>query len=454
MKIQRIDDIFVIGEACALTSNLADNTQRSIYFWQHFNKLLNIHHLTQGTDFEKYAITYRRNQQLYYSCCIPSNGSYPKNFEIYRIPAGDYAIFQHIGCMQTIKDTIRLIFEDYLPKGQLQKRHHEIVFFEKYTKLFDFDNEASMVEIYVPLAQSSQEERVEIPAKTILQGGNFTGSFSWFGMDYNMNLYKGCSHGCVYCDSRSACYQIHEFDYIRIKEHVLTTLELDLRRKRKKGVVGIGAMSDTYNPYEKDRKITRNALLLLEKYGFGIGIDTKSTLILRDIDILQRIAENSSCIVKITITTSDDNLAKVIEPYAPSSTQRFKALETLHQAGIYAGILLMPILPFINDSVENIKEIVHQAHLHHAKFIYSAFGVTLRDNQRDYFYYQLDHYFPGKRQLYETYYHNIYSCNSLYRKELDAVFKKECHKYGIVYCMDDIIKGYKKRTHIQETLHF
>lgn len=454
MKIRRIDDIFVVGEACPLTNNLTVNTKRSIQFWQQFNKKLKINHLIQGMNFEKYAITYRRNNQLYYSCCVPSNGNYPKGFEIYRIPAGDYAIFEHAGPMHKIKDTIRLIFEKYIPEAQLQKRNHEIIYYEKYTQKFNFDDEQSIVEIYVPIVQVTPKEMKEIPAKSIIQGGNFTGSFSWFGMDYNMNLYKGCSHGCLYCDSRSKCYQIDEFDCVRTKQNLLTTLELQLRSKRKKGVIGIGAMSDTYNPFEKEKEITRNALLLIEKYGFGVGIDTKSTLILRDLDVLKRIAKNSSCIVKITITTSDDSLAKIIEPFAPSSSQRFKALEALHNAGIYAGILLMPILPFINDSEENIKELVYQAHVHHAKFIFSAFGVTLRDNQRDYFYYCLDHYFPGKRDLYEKYYHNTYSCNSLQSKRLETVFKEECHKYGIVYSMKDIIKGYKKEPIRQESLLF
>mgnify|MGYP001120413779 FL=1 len=158
-------------------------------------------------------------------------------------------------------------------------------------------------------------------------------------------------------------------------------------------------MSDTYNPFEKQQEITRGALQLIDRYGYGVGIDTKSTLVLRDLDLLARIASHNPVIIKLTITCADDALGKMIEPYAPSSSERFLALEELHRAGIYAGILMMPILPFINDTPENITGIVELAAKHHAKFIYPAFGMTLRDNQRDYYYYQLDHYFPGKRRL-------------------------------------------------------
>ena len=161
--------------------------------------------------------------------------------------------------------------------------------------------------------------------------------------------------------------------------------------------------------------------------------------------MLARIASHNPVIIKLTITCADDALGKMIEPYAPSSSERFLALEELHRAGIYAGILMMPILPFINDTPENITGIVELAAKHHAKFIYPAFGMTLRDNQRDYYYYQLDHYFPGKRRLYEQRYHNVYSCDSPHAAKLYKLFQTECRKYGIRYRMNDIIRGYKKQ---------
>ena len=171
---------------------------------------------------------------------------------------------------------------------------------------------------------------------------------------------------------------------------------MELKRKKRKGVIGIGSMSDTYHPFEKTEKITHDALELIYRYGFGVGIDTKSDLILKDIDLISAISKQYPSIVKITITTADDTLCRIIEPHVCVSSKRFIILEKLHQAGIFAGILMMPILPFINDSEENIKTIIEQAHLHHAKFIYPGFGVTLRSNQRSYFYYQLDRFFPRK----------------------------------------------------------
>lgn len=280
-----------------------------------------------------------------------------------------------------------------------------------------------------------------IPAKTILQRASH--SEEWFGIDYNMNLYKGCCHRCIYCDSRSNCYQVEDFDRVRAKENEIQILSQELKSKRKKGVIGIGAMSDTYNPFEKEYQITRKALELISYYNFGVSIETKSSLITRDIDLFKQIASKADIILKFTITTSDDNLSKIIEPGASVSSERLKAMKKLSNAGLFVGTLLTPILPFITDSEKNIKEVIRMSAENGAKFVFSIGGVTLRENQRDYFFEQLDKFFPGLKEKYIRAYGNNYFCYPL-NKNLKKIFKEECNKYGLLYKMDDIIKAYKK----------
>ena len=289
-----------------------------------------------------------------------------------------------------------------------------------------------------------------IKAKTIVS--NYNKNNDWFGTEYNMNIYKGCSHGCIYCDSRSSCYGIQNFDDIKVKENTLETLRNDLKRKIKLGVIATGSMSDPYNPIEKDLCLTRNALELISAYGFGVSIATKSNLILRDIDILKEISAPVIC--KITITTADDELSKIIEPHVCVSSERFKIINELAKNDIYAGILMMPILPFITDSEQNIRDIVNLAHKNGAKFIYPSFGVTLRLNQREYFYNMLDKKFVGIRQKYEKNYDNRYYCHSPNVKKLALVFKEECDKYGILYNMKDIIWGYRNHFEKQQLSFF
>lgn len=281
-----------------------------------------------------------------------------------------------------------------------------------------------------------------ITAKSILQKTNYDNS-KWFGIDYNMNLYKGCCHGCIYCDSRSNCYHIENFDKVRIKENVISILNNELKKKRETGVVGIGAMSDTYNPFEQQYQITREALKLIYNYGFGISIDTKSSLITRDVDLLKLINNNSAAIVKITVTTADDELSRIIEPKVCVTSERFKAVEKLSSEGIFVGVLLTPVLPFITDNEENIKQIVYLAHKNGARFVYPMFGVTLRENQREYFYEKLDILFPGIKFKYTKLYGEKYVCNSPNVAKLEEVFETQCKRYGLLYKMEDIIKAYK-----------
>lgn len=280
-----------------------------------------------------------------------------------------------------------------------------------------------------------------IPAKTIISG--YRAENPWFGANYNMNIYKGCCHGCIYCDSRSSCYGVEDFDRVRAKENALALITKELGGKRRTGVIGTGAMSDPYNPLEKDHCLTRGALALIDRYGFGLALATKSNLVTRDIDLLQAIRQHSPVLIKVTITTWDDDLAKRIEPNAPLPSERFAAIQELSQQGIFAGILLMPVLPFLEDNEENIMGIVRLARENGARFIYPAFGVTLRQNQRAWYFEQLDRLFPGLKHKYIARYGNAYECTSPKAKLLWQLLKSECERAGILYRMKDIISAYQ-----------
>jgi DNA repair photolyase len=267
---------------------------------------------------------------------------------------------------------------------------------------------------------------------------------SWFGIDYNMNIYRGCSHGCIYCDSRSLCYGIENFDQIRAKKDALRIIRDDLLKKKKRGVVATGAMSDPYNPCEKELKLTRNALELLNAYRFGVAIATKSTVILRDTDIVADIQAHSPVLVKMTITTADDNLCGILEPKAPLSSERFEAVKKISDSGIYVGILMMPVLPFIEDTEKNIREIVRRAKENGARFIYPALGMTLRAGNREYYYEKLDRYFPGVKEKYIRIYDERYNCLSPKARKLWSVFAEECNRHELRHQMKDIITDYRR----------
>jgi DNA repair photolyase len=267
---------------------------------------------------------------------------------------------------------------------------------------------------------------------------------SWFGYEYNMNIYRGCNHGCIYCDSRCSCYKNDNFDQVMAKEDALLLIRNELRRKVDKGVICSGAMSDPYNCYEKDLKLMRNALELINAYAFGVGIITKSDLVVRDKDILADIQEHSPVIVKMTITTCNDDLCKMIEPNAPASSKRFAALKQLTDANIFAGVVLMPMLPFIEDNEENLRAIIEQAAENGAKFIYPRMGVTLRGNQKDYFYQMLDLNFPGIKEKYISQYGDKIYCNSPHTRKLMKILRTKCDEYGILTNMDTIIRTFRR----------
>ena len=254
---------------------------------------------------------------------------------------------------------------------------------------------------------------------------------SWFGITYNMNLYRGCQHGCIYCDTRSECYGIGDISNISVKTNALELLKKELYSKRKnRATIGTGSMNDPYMPIEKELQLTRKALKIIADEKFPVHVITKSSLIERDVDILQDISKVYSA-VSFTITTSNDNLSRTIEPYAPVTSERFKAMKILAKKGIYTGITLMPILPFINDTKENIGSIVEQANECGASYIIHSFGLTLRKGSRDYFYSSLDKSFAGLKEKYNTRFGERYECKSQNAKILTETLRAKCIKYGI-----------------------
>lgn len=250
-----------------------------------------------------------------------------------------------------------------------------------------------------------------------------------------MNIYRGCTHGCIYCDSRSKCYQMdHDFEDIEVKENAPQILEDQLRRRRQLCMVGTGAMTDPYIQLEASLGYTRQCLEIIEKYGFGLAIQTKSTLILRDIDLLARIHAKAKCVVQMTLTTFDDDLCLKIEPDVAPTSARLEVLNALRDRGIPTIVWLSPLLPFINDTVANVQGILEgciAARVH--GILYFGAGLTLREGNREYFYQQLDVHFPGLKQRYMRAFGNAYECHSPNGKVLDALVREACEKHGMLY---------------------
>lgn len=292
----------------------------------------------------------------------------------------------------------------------------------------------------------------QVVAKSILHRNKTTG---WFGTDYNMNLYRGCCHGCIYCDSRSDCYGIEDFDKVRCKADSLELLRRELMHKAHTGVIGTGAMSDPYNPFEEKTLLTRHALELINDYGFGCVILSKSSLMTRDKDIFLAIKEHSPMMCKMTITAAEDELCRLIEPNVSPSSERLSALAELSDSGLFTGITLMPVQPFIEDSEDNILKIVRRGAEAGVRFIYPAFGVTMRGIQRDYFLKKLDDIFPGQglSRRYIEVFGDSYECTSPNVDRLWKSFTSECERLGILYKMQDIISA-SRRDYEHEQLCF
>ena len=261
-----------------------------------------------------------------------------------------------------------------------------------------------------------------------------------------MNLYRGCSHGCIYCDSRSKCYQMnHDFEDIEVKENALELLEAALRRKRKRCMIGTGAMTDPYLPLEKKLGYTRKALLLIEKYGFGVALQTKSDLVLRDLDILRQINEKTKAVVQMTLTTADEKLCRIIEPNVSTANERFEALKALRDAGIPTVVWLCPVLPFINDTEENIRTILGMCVEAGVRGVLCfGMGLTLREGNREYFYRQLDIHFPRLKERYIRTYGNNYVVDSPRSTELMRLYHRICEENGILHNNDQIFEYLRK----------
>ena len=267
-----------------------------------------------------------------------------------------------------------------------------------------------------------------IQAKSILSSSN------------GINVYRGCTHGCIYCDSCSTCYGIdHEFTDVAVKENAPQLLEAALRSKRKRCMIGTGAMSDPYMPLEKELRITRQCLELIKRYDFGAAVQTKSDLVLRDIDLLSEINHSTKAVVQMTLTTADDELCRIIEPKVCVTSRRFEVLCEMKKAGIPTVMWMCPILPFINDTEENILALVDYADRAGCKGILSfGIGMTLRDGDRQYYYAALDRHFPQLKERYIQRYRDSYELPSPDVRRLWRVFTSACEKAGIEYDTDRI----------------
>jgi len=268
----------------------------------------------------------------------------------------------------------------------------------------------------------------EITAKTILN--HVKQPDPWFGLKYNMNLYRGCQHQCIYCDSRSDCYRIEDFAKIQVKINALDLLEDVLPRKRVRGTIGFGSMNDPYMPVEREYRLTGKSLEIISDNEFPVHILTKSDLVLRDIELLIEIS-NVYAAVSFTITTADDELARKLEPGAPLPSQRFQAMRKLAKAGILTGVTMMPILPFLEDSEENIIKIISCSQESGASYIIPSFGVTLRPGSREYYYQKLDQNFPGIKDKYINQYGYQYQCDIPNWQKMNNLFQEEINRTNL-----------------------
>lgn len=262
-----------------------------------------------------------------------------------------------------------------------------------------------------------------------------------FTSDYGINLYRGCTHGCIYCDSRSEIYQInHKFEDIEIKENAVELLKKELV-KRKPFMIGTGAMTDPYVPIEKRLQHVRKCLKVIYRYGFGFACLTKSDLVLRDLDLLKKINEKSKAVVQITLTTADDDLCKIIEPNVCPTSRRVEVLKKLNEANIPTVVWLCPILPYINDTEENINGILDSCIETNVRGVLNLdMGLSLRKGNREYFYKKLDEHFPGLKERYIEEFADSYFIHSRHNRKLKRILKKRCCENGILSKPDEIFE--------------
>ena len=249
-----------------------------------------------------------------------------------------------------------------------------------------------------------------------------------------MNIYRGCTHGCIYCDSRSRCYQFtHPFEDVEVKQNAPELLEKALRSKRKKCMIGTGSMSDPYMHCEEQLRLTRRCLEIINRYGFGVSIQTKSDRILQDIDLLDEINRSAKCVVQMTLTTWDDELCGILEPNVCNTKRRIEVLGMMQERGIPTIVWMTPVLPFINDTEENITAILDACVRTGVKGVIDfGMGLTLREGDREYYYAALDRHFPGLKERYIRTYGNAYELPSPNAKELRGIFSRICRDNGMM----------------------
>lgn len=271
-----------------------------------------------------------------------------------------------------------------------------------------------------------------------------------------MNLYRGCTHGCIYCDSRSRCYGFtHDFEDIEVKQNAPELLERALRSKRHRCMIGTGAMCDPYLHAEEELLLTRRCLALIDRYEFGLAIQTKSAGILRDLDLLRSINEKAKCVVQMTLTTYDENLCRILEPNVSTTKERFEALMKLNEAGIPTMVWFSPILPFLNDTEENVKGILSYCTEAKVKgILFFGMGVTMREGNREYFYQALDRHFPGLKERYQKTYGNAYVLTSPEDLRLSGLFYEKCREAQILHTQEACFSYLKElpERYIQQSL--
>ena len=257
-----------------------------------------------------------------------------------------------------------------------------------------------------------------------------------------MNLYRGCAHGCVYCDSRSKCYQFtHAFEDIEVKQNAPALLEDILKRRRRRIVISTGSMSDPYQPCEKELQLTRQCLELIERYGFGASVITKSDLVLRDLALFERIHRKAKSVLQMTLTVADDGLSRVIEPNVCTTTRRYEVLKAFQRAGVPTVVWMTPILPFLTDTEENVRSILDYCFDAGVQGVVCfGMGLTLRRGNREYYYEALDRHFPGLSSEYRRRYGNAYEVPSPNSAALWKLFHAECEKHGVLHDPDDCFR--------------
>lgn len=268
----------------------------------------------------------------------------------------------------------------------------------------------------------------KVKAKGILSAAN------------GMNIYRGCQHGCIYCDARSKCYQMnHRFEDIEVKENAPELLENALKRKRRKCMIGTGAMSDPYIPLEKELKLTRRCLEIINRYGFGVTVQTKSASVIRDIDLFTKINDKSKAVLQMTLTTADESLCRIIEPNVSVTKERFETLKAFHENGIPSVVWFSPFLPFINDTKENIDGLLKYCIDAKVRgIICFGIGLTLRDGDREYFYSRLDKHFPNMKERYIYTYGNSYQLTSSNNNLLMNRISEVCRNHGIMFGVENV----------------